>query len=89
MMFLLSFCFSAAALSFSRVVVVAVVLVEGVVVVVVCVAPVPLLQNAHLHVAACIRECTATSSSCVSCMMTRSHAIIVLHVFLLVTAHSY
>ena len=84
-----SFLFAAAALSsFFRVVVVVVVLVVGVVVVVVCVARVPLLQKAHRHVAVCVRENTASSSSCVSCMPTNSHAIVMIHVVLLVTVHS-
>ena len=83
MIVLLSFFFVAAAVSsLFRVVVVVVVLVVGVVVVVVCVARVPLLQNAHRRVAVCIRECTASSSSCVSCSTTRGHAIVVLHVVL-------
>ena len=63
-------------------------LVVGVVVLAVCVARVPLLQNAYRHIARGIRESTASSSSCVSCMTTRSHAIVVLHVVLHVTAHS-
>ena len=85
---LLSFFFVAAAVSsLFLVVVVVVVLVVGVVVVEVCVARVPLLQNAHRHVAVCIREHTASSSSCVSCSTTRAHAIVVMLSFLM-TAHS-
>ena len=77
----LPFLFAAAALSsLFRVVVVVVVLVVGVVVVVVCVARAPLLQHAHRHVAVCNRECTSSSSSCVSCSTARSHRILVFHV---------
>ena len=43
---------------------------------------VPLLQNTHWHVTVCIRECTASSSSCVSCMTTRGHTIFAFHIVL-------
>ena len=49
---------------------------------------VPLLQNAYWHITVCVREHTAFSSSCLSCMTARSHAIVVLHVVLLMTAQS-
>ena len=64
----------AALSSFFRVIVVVVVLVVRVVVVAVCAF---LSQNAHRHVTICIRECTASSSSCVSC--STSHLILVFH----------
>ena len=50
-----------------------VVLVVGVV----CIARTHLLRNAHRHVAVCIRECTASSSSYVSCSTARSHLVLV------------
>ena len=51
-------------------------LVAEVVVVVVCIAREPLLQSAHRNVAVCIRERTASSSSCVYCSTTRSHLVL-------------
>ena len=60
----------------------AVALVVGTVVVVLRVCRVPRLQNAHWHVTVCIRVCTASSSSCLTCMTTRSHIIVAFHVVL-------
>ena len=70
------------------VVVAAVVLVVEVVVVVLRVCHRPLLQYAHWHVTVCVREHTASSSSCVLRMTSRSHNIFAFHIALVVTAHS-
>ena len=74
--------------SIFRVVAVVVVSVVEVVLVLVCVPRVPLLQNAHRHITVWVRENIASSSDCVSSMTTHSHDIVVLHVVLVVTAHS-
>ena len=75
-------------LPFFRVAVVVVVLVVRVSSLRCVLLRVHLLQNAHWHIAVCIRECNASSSSCVSRSTTRSHAIVVFHFVILVTAHS-